>query len=128
MSIKWRLFLAGILLGLWPASASAAPPVGYYADDARTACRIDAARLCSHVIPRRGRVLRCLRRNEHALNNVCYQAVQTLKTIRVCRVDYHRLCAHVRPGNGRIIDCLDRNSPKLNPTCYRQFHKTFGPY
>jgi len=109
-------------------SASAQPPVGYLIKEARAACAADAARLCPHVAPGHGRIFRCLRVREHALNDVCYKAIQVAWTIRVCRVDAYRLCSHVAPGEGRVIRCLERNEPKLNPSCAAQFAKVTGAY
>jgi len=126
--IKWRLFFAAAVLGLLPASASAQPPAAHALQEARAACADDAARLCPHVAPGRGRMFRCLRARQHALNDVCYRAIQVAWTIRVCRVDAHRLCSHVAPGDGRIIRCLERNEPKLNPTCRAEFAKATGYY
>jgi hypothetical protein len=34
-------------------------------------CRVDAYRLCSHVAPGEGRIIRCLERNEPKLNPTC---------------------------------------------------------
>ncbi len=128
MKVPIPLLFASALLGLLPATASAQPYGGYYLEEARAACRADAARLCSHVVPGRGRILRCLRRNEPRLNDVCYHALQVARTVRVCRVDAYRLCSHVTPGEGRIVRCLDRNAPKLNPSCHAQFAKITPPY
>jgi len=126
--IKWRLFFAAAVLGLLPASASAQPPAAHALQEARAACADDAARLYPHVAPGRGRIFRCLRARQHALNDVCYRAIQVAWTIRVCRVDAYRLCSHVAPGEGRIIRCLERNAPKLNPTCRAEFAKATGYY
>jgi len=128
MKLPMRLLFAAALLGLLPTSASAQPYDGYHRDKIRAACAADAARVCPHVVPGAGRVFRCLRAREHALNNVCYRAVQVAWTIRVCRVDYHRLCAHVPPGEGRVVRCLERNEPKLNPSCRAEFAKINPPY
>jgi len=128
MKLPIRLLFAAALLGLLPMSASAQPPVGYLIKEARAACAADAARLCPHVAPGHGRIFRCLRVREHALNDVCYKAIQVAWTIRVCRVDAYRLCSHVAPGEGRVIGCLERNEPKLNPSCAAQFAKVTGAY
>lgn len=128
MKLPIRLLFAAALLGLLPTSASAQPYGGYYLEKARVACGYDLDRFCPHVAAGGGRLIRCLRRNEHRLNPVCYKAVQVVRAVHVCRVDAYRLCSHVAPGEGRIIRCLDRNQPKLNPSCAAQFAKATAPY
>jgi len=64
--MKKALFLAIVL---------AAASGGALAEDARTACRADAQKLCASAIGNREQVAACLKTNKDKLSDGCKQAL-----------------------------------------------------
>ncbi|MFD2676668.1 hypothetical protein [Camelimonas lactis] len=65
--MKKALFLAIVL--------AAASGGGALAEDARTACRADAQKLCASAIGNREQVAACLKTNKDKLSDGCKQAL-----------------------------------------------------
>lgn len=90
-----------------------------------SACRSDAARLCSEVKPGHGRVVACLIRQQDDLSRACHaltdrvqSAAETIDNLRkVCGAEATRLCPGVPPQAGPLVECLQTNREKLSPEC-----------
>lgn len=68
--MKQALFLALAL-----AASSALATGSAVAEDARTACRADAQKLCASAIGNRDQVVACLKANKDKISDACKQAV-----------------------------------------------------
>lgn len=102
------------------AALAAAPAV------AQDACVDDVKRFCTDIAPGSGKIVECLRANEHRLTGACRDRLEAnARRTRVlveqfgraCRSDVEALCAGVEPGSGRVVACLDQHQLELSPSC-----------
>jgi hypothetical protein len=105
--------------------AAAAAKLRGYVEEYASACRRDAARLCSGVKPGSGRIVACLIRQQDELSTACEAktervraATETITTMRAeCRSDVERLCPGVPSEAGPLVECLQANREGLSAAC-----------
>jgi hypothetical protein len=86
------------------------------------ACDGDVKGLCKDVQPGEGRVVTCLKDNEHRLSSSCQGAfnewrLQRMKLTSACAGDVGKWCQQVPEGGGRILRCLREHASDLTSDC-----------
>lgn len=80
-------------------------------------CSADFDKYCKDVKPGKGRILKCIEKNESNLSPECKDALKEANIKEQCRADFDKYCKDVEPGEGRMRKCIKDNESNLSSEC-----------
>lgn len=94
----------------------------------KNACEADIQKFCVGIQHGRGRVYRCLKKNEASLEASCKAQLDAARArmkeaFKDCEDDVMKFCADVPKGKGRIQQCLKANEENLSMACRDRVQK-----
>lgn len=99
------------------------PVSGFSLRAAWADCAQDRRRLCSHVVPGGGRIVRCLMDKVESAAPQCRRHIDKVLAAddawNACQPDIARHCSGVLPGGGRVVSCLSGNKDRLSRACLK---------